>query len=349
MITAIQQFISRSAIVLAAMAVPFTSCSADPVPVQPEQQTPGQNDHPDNSSSDETQKPEGSGSGTLIVWYSFTGNSKAIATALKGHIEADVLEIKSAEEGLDYAANNYAIGSSLIAAIRENPSSASSYPAIKKTEVDWEKYNTVIVVTPLWWSQMAAPMQSFLFQEGARMAGKTIGLIVTSASSGISGVEQDARRLIPKGAFLPESLWIRSSLVDHASTLTAEWYDKMFTENEGETSMKVKITVGGKAFTAEIEDSQTGKAFLDKLPLTLDMSELNGNEKYCYGVSLPRNDQHYGSIVPGDLMLYSGNCLVLFYGAAGGYSYTRVGKIADTTGLAEAVGKGSVTVIFEQQ
>lgn len=42
--------------------------------------------------------------------------------------------------------------------------------------------------------------------------------------------------------------------------------------------------------------------------------------------------QFNGSIVPGDLMLYSGNCLVLFYCAAGGYSYTRVGKIADTTG-----------------
>lgn len=113
--------------------------------------------------------------------------------------------------------------------------------------------------------------------------------------------------------------------------------------------MKVNITIGGKTFTADSEDSETGRAFLDKLPLSLDMSELNGNEKYCYGVSLPRNDQHYGSIVPGDLMLYSGNCLVLFYGAAGGYRYTRVGKIADTTGLAEAVGKGSVTVIFEQQ
>lgn len=126
-------------------------------------------------------------------------------------------------------------------------------------------------------------------------------------------------------------------------------HEEQIQEQNEESSMKVNITIGGKAFTAEIEDSQTGKAFLDKLPLTLDMSELNGNEKYCYGVSLPRNDHHYGSIFPGDLMLYSGNCLVLFYGAAGGYSYTCVGKIADITGLAEAVGKGSVTVIFEQQ
>ena len=83
--------------------------------------------------------------------------------------------------------------------------------------------------------------------------------------------------------------------------------------------------------------------------MTLEMSELNGNEKYCYGVSLPNNDKRYDSIEAGDLMLYSGNCIVLFYGSAGGYNYTRIGKISDVTGLSNAVGSGSVTVKFEKQ
>ena len=113
-------------------------------------------------------------------------------------------------------------------------------------------------------------------------------------------------------------------------------------------SMTVKITVGGKTFTADIEESETGKAFLDKLPLTLDMSELNGNEKYCYGVSLPKADKYFNTISAGDLMLYSGNCIVLFYGSAGGYSYTRIGKLTGTTGLKEALGTGRVTVTFSK-
>jgi len=58
---------------------------------------------------------------------------------------------------------------------------------------------------------MAAPLQTFLFQYGNRMGGKSIGLIVSSASSGISSVESDAKRLIPEGNFLTPSLWIRSS------------------------------------------------------------------------------------------------------------------------------------------
>lgn len=113
--------------------------------------------------------------------------------------------------------------------------------------------------------------------------------------------------------------------------------------------MKMTITAGGKSFTADIEDSETGKAFLEKLPMTLEMSELNGNEKYCYGVSLPSNDKRYDKIEAGDLMLYNGNCIVLFYGPAGGYSYTRIGKIDDIAGLATALGNTNVSVKFEKQ
>ena len=128
---------------------------------------------------------------------------------------------------MDYAANNYALGSALIAAIRENPNDASSYPAIDPVDVELENYATVIVAAPLWWSNMAAPLQTFLFNHGSEMAGKNIGLIVSSASSGISGVisgvEADAKRLIPEGNFLTPSLWIRSSQTSNCHAMTAEW------------------------------------------------------------------------------------------------------------------------------
>jgi hypothetical protein len=47
-------------------------------------------------------------------------------------------------------------------------------------------------------------------------------------------------------------------------------------------------------------------------------------------------------------MLYGSNCIVLFYGSAGGYSYTRIGKLVSTAGLAAAVGSGSASVTFEK-
>ena len=160
---------------------------------------------------------------TLVVYYSYTNNVHSIVTALRSKIETDVIRIEPAEKGLDYAANNYAIGSAQIAAIRANPDNAASYPAIDPVTVNLEEYDTVIVAAPLWWSNMAAPLQTFLFGHGKEMAGKNIGLIVSSASSGISGVEADAHRLIPEGKFMSPSLWIRSSQTSNAASMITNW------------------------------------------------------------------------------------------------------------------------------
>ena len=146
---------------------------------------------------------------TLIVYYSFTNNVEKIVRELSRQIDAEMIEIEPAEKGLDYAANNYAIGSAQIAAIRQNPNNASSYPAIDPVNVNLNDFDTILIAAPLWWNQMAAPMQTYLFHSGKEMSGKNIGLIVSSASSGIGGVEADAKRLIPDGNFLNPSLWIR--------------------------------------------------------------------------------------------------------------------------------------------
>ncbi len=160
---------------------------------------------------------------TLVVYYSYTNNVNRIVTELTRQIEADVIRVEPTEKGLDYAANNYAIGSALISEIRNNPDDIASYPEIDPVDVDIADYNCIIIGAPLWWSNMAAPLQTFLFLHGKEMAGKKIGLIVSSASSGISGVEGDAKRLIPDGDFLSPSLWIRSSQTSNASSLLEQW------------------------------------------------------------------------------------------------------------------------------
>lgn len=160
---------------------------------------------------------------TLVVYYSYTNNVHNIVTELTKQIKADVVRIEPAEKGLDYAANNYAIGSAQISAIRANPNDAASYPAIDPVNVNLADYDCIIIGAPLWWSNMAAPLQTYLFHNGAAMAGKKIGLIVSSASSGISGVEGDAKRLIPGGDFLLPSLWIRSAQTGSAASLIESW------------------------------------------------------------------------------------------------------------------------------
>lgn len=111
---------------------------------------------------------------------------------------------------------------------------------------------------------------------------------------------------------------------------------------------KIVITINDTSFTATLEDNETVRAFLDLLPLTVDMTELNGNEKYCYlPQSLPVDSRQIDVIQTGDLMLYGSNCIVLFYQTfSTSYSYTRLGRIEQTTGLKDILGQGSVTVSF---
>lgn len=160
---------------------------------------------------------------TLVAYYSYTNNVERIVNALRQQISCDVLEIEPAEKGLDYAANNYALGTQLLNSIRNNPNDASSYPAIDPVEVNMDDYDMVIIACPLWWSQMAAPFQTFLFHYGPQMADKHIGVIVSSASSGINGVVADAKRLIPEGNFIESNLWIRSSQTSDAASMITTW------------------------------------------------------------------------------------------------------------------------------
>lgn len=164
---------------------------------------------------------------TLVAYYSYTNNVERIVNALSQQITCDVLEIEPAEKGLDYAANNYALGTQLLNAIRNNPNDSSSYPAIDPVEVKKDDYDMVIIACPLWWSQMAAPFQTFLFHYRPQMAGKNIGVIVSSASSGISGVVTDAKRLIPEGNFIEPNFWIRSSQTSNAASLIATWLSEI--------------------------------------------------------------------------------------------------------------------------
>lgn len=125
--------------------------------------------------------------------------------------------------------------------------------------------------------------------------------------------------------------------------------DEPIKPESGENSVSyISITVGNSVFSAKLYDNETAREFTEILPMTLNMSELNSNEKY-YNLpdSLSTDSERAGSIKSGDLMLYGSDCLVLFYESfSSSYSYTRLGYIENPNGLAAALGSGSVEVTF---
>lgn len=110
----------------------------------------------------------------------------------------------------------------------------------------------------------------------------------------------------------------------------------------------ITLTIGDRIFTATMEQNSTAEAFRALLPLTLEMQELNGNEKYHYlSQSLPTNRTKVGTIHAGDIMLYGDNCVVVFYETfSTSYSYSPIGHITNPEGLKEVLGSGTATISF---
>lgn len=296
---------------------------------------------------------------TLVVYYSYTNNCHEIVTTLTSHIQADVMRIEPADKTQKYEANGYAIGTALLNAIKAAPNDAASYPAIDPVSItDLSQYQNIIIVTPLWWSQMAAIMQTYLFNYGAQMAGKHVALIVSSHSSGISGVVADAQRLVPDAVWMGDALWINASNHSNRASLIQDWLptlnfaDKQTATNKTTVSTsRLYITIdGGQTLTATLVDNTSAQALMEALkqaPITYEAHDYGDFEKVGpLGQSFPENNESI-TTEPGDIILYQGSNLCLYYDT-NTWTFTRIGKIEGKT-QAELkqilkAGQGNITV-----
>ena len=124
--------------------------------------------------------------------------------------------------------------------------------------------------------------------------------------------------------------------------------DNTTMDNLNTLNASVNVKIKDKEYKLKLYDNQTSKDFLALLPLTVNMNDLNSNEKYYnLSKSLTTKTENIGSIKTGDFLLYGNNCIVLFYESfRTSYSYTRLGYIENTEGLKEALGRGSIEITF---
>ena len=119
-------------------------------------------------------------------------------------------------------------------------------------------------------------------------------------------------------------------------------------DEEENSEMQMNVQVGGSTFTATLEENAAVDALVDMMEqgsVTIQMSDYSGFEKVGpLGTSLPTSNQQT-TTQAGDIVLYQGNQIVMFYGS-NSWSYTRLGHIDDLTGWEEALGSGDVTVTF---
>jgi hypothetical protein len=118
------------------------------------------------------------------------------------------------------------------------------------------------------------------------------------------------------------------------------------------SEMKINITIDGKTLPVNLVDNEATRALvaaLQKSPINYEADDYGGFEKVGgLGRSLPTSNQQI-TTEAGDVILYSGNQIVLFYGS-NSWSYTRLGRIQYTT-LDELksflkAGQGRISVVL---
>lgn len=332
-----------------------TACSEDePATEGQEQTTPGGNGGEEGNAGYEDGNEEGNVDGAnrryLVLYCSRTGNTERMAQTIQSTLDCDMIEVvPETPYDDDYNAMLERARTEL-AAIGQG-----TYPAISTSIENFEDYDIVFVGYPVWYGHMATPMQTFLHNHANLLSGKRIALFASSGSSGISTSERDAASLVPDATFEESMLLTSSTLGDMDSRIPA-WLEELGASREesgdGDTPVtgnSIRLTLdNGTIFTATLAENSSAealKALLAEDDLSIEMSDYGNMEKVGpIGQSLPRNDEHI-TTSPGDLILYQGSNLVIYY-ATNTYTFTRLGKIDNVTQaeLKSALGEGGVRV-----
>ena len=129
----------------------------------------------------------------LVAYFSATGNTEGVATAIAERLGAEVFAIEAAQPytGADLNYSDDASRTSVERADGTNPELAQVTPD------GWADYDTVLLGYPIWWGEAAWPLRTFV--AGNDFTGKTVVPFCTSGSSGIGGSADGLEELAGSG------------------------------------------------------------------------------------------------------------------------------------------------------
>lgn len=137
---------------------------------------------------------------------------------------------------------------------------------------------------------------------------------------------------------------------ENTTAATVKSVEPAGAKGEEAVNTRIKLNISQQEYEAVLEDNLATRQLIAKFPMTLEMEELNGNEKYYqFAESFPAGDEEIGQIHAGDIMLFAGHYVVIFYkDFPTQYRYTRLGRIESPKGLAEALGQSKAAVSFRK-
>ena len=276
----------------------------------------------------------------LVVWFSPNDTIRAAAAIAAGALDADLFEIRPE---VPYTAEDLNYSDDSTRATTEQRDETAR-PAIASLPEDLAPYRTILLGYPIWWGQ--APRILYTFLESVDLSGKTVIPFCTSASSSAGSSAVNLQNLTDDTV-----TWAEAKRLDNGSGADEirDWAKSLMPEKE-ESGMQMRINDTSVNVVWEENESVAAIRELagNENGLTVQMSMYGGFEQVGpIGSQIVSNDEQTVT-GPGDIVLYSGDQIVVFYGS-NSWSYTRLGHITDpdASALEELLGNGDVTITIE--
>ena len=285
------------------------------------------------------EEPQTEDAHILVAYFSATGHTAPIAEAAAELLNADLYEIVP-EEPYTEADLAYFTGGRC----DREQDDPDVRPVIAGSVGNMEQYDLVLIGHPIWHGQAPRIISTFL--ESYDLSGKTLTTFCTSMSSPLGSSATNLHGLVPESVTWLES---RRFPIGASREDVAVWLAEIgLIGSEGLEEAVLQMRINDVPVAVQWEENESVEALIElvrETPLTISMSMYGGFEQVGpIGEKLPRSDMQT-TTEAGDIVLYSGNQLVVFYGA-NSWAYTRLGHITDKTpaDLAELLGNGNVTV-----
>ena len=196
----------------------FLAACSNTTPNVESSSTPSQPNTPDSipteesNTSDDSSTPIESGSKSLIVYFSWSGNTENVAKSIQTQTAADIFEL--------LPTTPYSDDYDTVVDLAQEEQRNDARPAISGNIENIEQYDIIYVGFPNWWGDM--PMILYTFFDTYDLSGKTIALFCTSGGSGLSGTVDEVKSLEPN-ANVTEGLHIGSTSSSNPDDAVFEW------------------------------------------------------------------------------------------------------------------------------
>ena len=296
----------------------------------------------DGGDSGITNPPAAENSDVLIAYFSCTDKTKGIAEKIQGQISgSDIYRITPA---VPYTTADLNYNTDCRANREQNDPSAR--PEISGKVENIKNYGVIFIGYPIWWGQAPKIIYTFFESYDYDFKGVTIVPFCTSGSSGIGSSATNLHALAPSANWQSGKRFAANA----SQSTVAEWIESLDLKIGQQEITEMYLTINGNKLKVTLAENSSVDALVQILKqgdIVYTADDYKDFEKVgALGHTLPTNNSQV-TTQAGDVILYSGDQIVLFYGS-NSWSYTRLGKIEGYS-VAElrtllGAGKGPVEV-----